>query len=141
MGEEGMAVSSLMESYKSTLQGNLLMSRTEGYGSGMARTTSYEYSANGVLTKETRPDGSEVKYEQGSSAARLLVSTPYKGFAEKRVKTTYCEAKFNDHDPAEMTTILRQKEQGGRAVDPDALYLYGRKRRQARGRKDDRAWG
>ncbi len=59
-----MAVSSLMESYKSTLQGNLLMSRTEGYGSGMARTTSYEYSANGVLTKETRPDGSEVKYEQ-----------------------------------------------------------------------------
>lgn len=60
MGEEGMAVSSLMESYKSTPQGNLLMSRTEGYGSGMARTTSYEYSANGVLTKETRPDGSEM---------------------------------------------------------------------------------
>ena len=123
MGEEGMAVSSLMESYKSTPQGNLLMSRTEGYGSGMARTTSYEYSANGVLTKETRPDGSEVKYEQDRLGRQTLVSTPYKGFAEKRVKTSYCEAKFNDHDPVEMTTILRQKNKADVQLI-QTLYTY-----------------
>ena len=123
MGEEGMAVSSLMENYKSTPQGNLLMSRTEGYGSDMARTTSYEYSANGVLTKETRPDGSEVKYEQDRLGRQTLVSTPYKGFAEKRVKTTYCEAKFNDHDPAEVTTILRQKNKADVQLN-QTLYTY-----------------
>ena len=99
------------------------MSRTEGYGSDMARTTSYEYSANGVLTKETRPDGSEVKYEQDRLGRQTLVSTPYKGFAEKRVKTTYCEAKFNDHDPAEVTTILRQKNKADVQLN-QTLYTY-----------------
>ena len=123
MGNEGPVVSSMMESYKATPQGNLLMSRTEGYGSGMARTTDYEYSANGVLTKETRPDCSEVKYEQDRFGRQILVSTPYKGFAEKRVKTTYCEAKFNDHDPAEVTTILRQKNKADVQLS-QTLYTY-----------------
>lgn len=123
MGNEGPVVSSIMESYKATPQGNLLMSRTEGYGSGMARTTDYEYSANGILTREVRPDGSEVKYEQDRLGRQTLASTPYRGFAEKRVKTAYRDAKFNDRDPAEVTTIIRQKNKADVELNR-TLYTY-----------------
>ena len=109
MGEDGRAISSLMESYQATPQGDLLMSRTEGYGSPHARTATYEYSGDGILTREKRPDGSQINYEQDSLGRETLVARPYGGFAEQRVITTYADNKFNDHDPAEVTTMLRQK--------------------------------
>lgn len=39
------------------------------------------------------------------------------------MKTTYCEAKFNDHDPVEMTTILRQKNKADVQLI-QTLYTY-----------------
>lgn len=110
MGEEGTPVSSLLENYKSTPQGDLLLSKTEGYGTPLARTTTYEYSGDGLLTKEKRPDGSAIKYEQDRLGRQTLVTSPYGGFAEKRVKTTYNDARFNDHDPLEETAILHQTD-------------------------------
>lgn len=111
MGKQGEKISSQLEHYKASPQGDLLMSKTEGHGTPLARTTTYEYSGDGLLTKETRPDGSETNYEQDNQGRETLISRPYGGFGQMVTKTAYRNAKFNDHDPSQETTILRRERQ------------------------------
>ena len=86
--------------------GDVLASRTEGYGTDSARTTSYLYDSAGRLIRETRPDGSVV--ESGYDDFGRL-SARYEPHAGARNRTTlyrYVSADSNDPDLSWTQTSL-----------------------------------
>ena len=86
--------------------GDVLASRTEGYGTDSARTTHYLYDSAGRLIRETRPDGSVV--ESGYDDFGRL-SARYEPHAGARNRTTlyrYVSADSNDPDLSWTQTSL-----------------------------------
>ena len=79
-------VSRVAEIYDSTGRGQLCLSRTEGYGTDSARTTTYEYDDLGRRIRETRPDGSV--FETGYDAFGRVFAL-YEPWAGDGRKITY----------------------------------------------------
>ncbi|MGN0821434.1 MAG: RHS repeat domain-containing protein, partial [Akkermansia sp.] len=79
-----------------------LYSETEGFGSDVARSTSYIYNGN-RLTKVQRFDGGYTEYEYDSLGRTTMQKSPWGASLAKVTRTTYAEARFFDVRPASVT--------------------------------------
>ena len=79
-----------------------LYSVTEGFGSDLARSTSYIYNGN-RLTKVQRFDGGHTEYEYDSLGRVTTEKSPWGANLAKVTRTTYATARFFDVRPASMT--------------------------------------
>ena len=79
-----------------------LYSVTEGFGSDLARSTSYIYNGN-RLTKIQRYDGSYTAYEYDSLGRTTMQKSPWGASLAKVIRTTYATARFFDVRPASVT--------------------------------------
>ena len=79
-----------------------LYSVTEGFGSDVARSTSYIYNGN-RLTKVQRYDGGYTEYEHDSLGRTTMEKSPWGASLAKVTRTTYAEARFFDVRPASVT--------------------------------------
>ena len=79
-----------------------LYSVTEGFGSDVARSTSYIYNSN-RLAKIQHHDGSYTEYEHDSFGRTTMQKSPWRANLAKVTRTTYATARFFDVRPASMT--------------------------------------
>ncbi|MBE6434569.1 MAG: RHS repeat-associated core domain-containing protein, partial [Akkermansiaceae bacterium] len=79
-----------------------LYSVTEGFGSDVARSTSYIYNSN-RLAKIQHHDGSYTEYEHDSFGRTTMQKSPWGASLAKVTRTTYAEARFFDVRPASVT--------------------------------------
>ncbi|WP_448806720.1 RHS repeat domain-containing protein [Akkermansia sp.] len=86
-GEDGAAASHVCEVYQTTAYGDLLLTKVDGYGSDLARTTTYEYDYYGRKKKETRPDGGVWEWSYDMLGRLTLERQPWCG--GKSQDTTY----------------------------------------------------
>ena len=90
------------EVYQRQMYGDVLVSRTEGYDTPLARTWTYEYgndsSSNnyGKRIRETRPDGSVVEMEYDAAGNVIQRTEPWYGNIQMKSTYTYSSGKFND---------------------------------------------
>ena len=75
---------------------------TEGFGTDVARSTSYIYNGN-RLTKVQRFDGGYTEYEYDSLGRVTTEKSPWGASLAKVTRTTYATARFFDVRPASMT--------------------------------------
>ncbi|MBQ8900349.1 MAG: hypothetical protein IJY72_05285, partial [Akkermansia sp.] len=80
-----------------------LYSVTEGYGSDVARSTSYIYNEDNRLTKVQRYDGGYTEYEYDSLGRVTTEKSPWGASLAKVTRTTYATARFFDVRPASVT--------------------------------------
>lgn len=71
--------------------GELLLSRTEGYGTPQAQTTAYEYDDAGRLIAVTAPDGGKTTYLHDDTNRVVITTTPWAGGKSRLVQTTYLD--------------------------------------------------
>ena len=89
---KGEATASLTaEDYLSHPVGELLLSRTEGYGTPEAQTTAYEYDDAGRLIAVTAPDGGKTTYLHDDANRVVITTTPWAGGKSRLVQTTYLD--------------------------------------------------
>lgn len=90
------------EVYQRRMYGDVLVSRTEGYGTPLERTWTYEYGSDasssnyGKRVRETRPDGSVVEMEYDSSGNVIQRTEPWCGDIQMRTSYSYADELFND---------------------------------------------
>lgn len=83
--------SRVAEEYLSHSTGELLLSRTEGYDSSEAQTTSYEYDDAGRLISITAPDGGTTTYLHDQKGRITVVTTPWAGGQAQLEQFTYLD--------------------------------------------------
>lgn len=79
------------EDYLSHPVGELLLSRTEGYGTPEAQTTVYDYDDAGRLIAVTAPDGGKTTYVHDDANRVVITTTPWAGGKSRLVQTTYLD--------------------------------------------------
>ncbi len=92
--------SCVAEVFSSTLQGELCLSRTEGYGTDAAQTTRYEYDETGRQVLRIAPDGGEYKTVYDAYGRVTVTRTPWAGGQCRLSSTTYRDADSYNSDPA-----------------------------------------
>ncbi len=80
-----------------------LYSVTEGFGSDLARSTSYIYNEDNRLTKVQRYDGGYTEYEYDNLGRITMEKSPWGASLAKVTRTTYATARFFDVRPASVT--------------------------------------
>ncbi len=102
-GTEGAVLCSAeKEVYQRRLYGDVLVSRTEGYGTPLERTWTYGYGGDpsspnyGKRVRETRPDGSVVEMEYDSNGNVVQRTEPWYGDIRMQITYTYSASRFND---------------------------------------------
>lgn len=78
-----------------------LYSITEGFGSDLARSTSYIYNGN-RLTKVQRYDGGYTEYEYDNLGRITMEKSPWGASLAKVTRTTYADSRFYDVRPASV---------------------------------------
>ena len=93
---------------KYTDGGWLVLSRTEGYGTMLARTTSYTYNDQFRVSVKALPGGGYTRYEYDSQGRVIMEASPWTdGDYEKVVHTVYADQRFNDFRPSmEQVTLM-----------------------------------
>ncbi len=121
----GVIASTYSEVYRSTLQGDILLSRTDGYGSSAAQTTAYLADAAGRPTQTTQPDGGDYHTLHDVYGREIFRSSPWAGGLCRTVETAYenAEAAYIN-DPSEVKHHVIDANGGGHWVKTDA-YSYG----------------
>lgn len=100
--ENAVLCSAEKEVYQRRLYGDVLLSRTEGYGTPLERTWTYGYGSDssspnyGKRIRETRPDGSVVEMEYDSNGNVIQRTEPWYGDIQKQTTYIYLTDKFND---------------------------------------------
>lgn len=90
------------EVYQRRLYGDVLISRTEGYGTPLERTWTYGYGSDpsspnyGKRIRETRPDGAVVEMEYDSNGNVIQRTEPWYGDISMRTSYSYADELFND---------------------------------------------
>ena len=105
----GDAVAScVQEAYDASgAQGDVLLSRTEGFGTPLARTTSFEYNRMGQLITRTAPDGGVTTYAYDTAGRVVKESSPWGANGERVVETTYrTDGSSRSSEPARIVTKL-----------------------------------
>lgn len=103
--EHAVLCSAEKEVYQRRLYGDVLISRTEGYGTPLERTWTYGYGSDpsssnyGKRIRETRPDGSVVEMEYDSNGNVIQRTEPWYGDISMRTSYAYSDQKFNDRRP------------------------------------------
>ena len=116
-------VSSVRTMKKLTAGGWLDVSRTEGYGTPLARTTLYVYNAAFRLSLVIRPDGGYTRYEYDAEHRAVLTASPWAGGGERATRTAYMNLLFNDHRPAVEEEVILA-EDGAQTVLNRKQYAY-----------------
>ena len=91
ISKAGVAASVIAEEYLSHVTGELMLSRTEGYGSPEAQTTTYEYDDAGRVIRIVAADGGETTYIHDALGRVTVTTTPWAGGKSKLVQTTYLD--------------------------------------------------
>ncbi len=98
----GVVASCVSELFSSSPNGELCLSRTEGYGSTAAQTTSFEYDEAGRQVRRLAPDGGEYKTVYDAFGRVTVESVPWAGGRCRLTTTTYREASSVNADPARV---------------------------------------
>lgn len=95
---------------KLTEGGWLTISETEGYGTELARTTTYDYNNKFHISRINRPDGGYVEYEYDSDGRVTKETTPWGNGGKKRTRYVYNanSARFYDNRPAKVYTDYQE---------------------------------
>lgn len=100
--EHAVLCSAEKEVYQRRLYGDVLISRTEGYGTPLERTWTYGYGSDpsspnyGKRIRETRPDGAVVEMEYDSNGNVIQRTEPWYGDISMRTSYSYADELFND---------------------------------------------
>ena len=104
---KGDAVASCVrEVFTSTVQGELCLSRTVGYGSDGEQTTTFEYDEAGHEVKRTEPDGGVYETVYDASGRVTVQSAPWAGGQKRITSTFYREGGAYNSDPAKVVESL-----------------------------------
>lgn len=110
---------------KYTDGGWLVLSRTEGYGTALARTTSYTYNSQFRVSVKALPDGGYTRYEYDTQGRVIMEASPWTdGDYEKVVRTTYADLRFNDCRPALEQVSLMHVSTGEETEIKSTTYSY-----------------
>ena len=110
---------------KYTDGGWLVLSRTEGYGTSQARTTSYTYNSDFRVAVKALPDGGYTRYEYDSQGRVTMEASPWTdGDYEYVVRTTYADLRFNDCRPATKQVSLEHVSTGEETVLKTTTFTY-----------------
>lgn len=91
---------------KNTAGGWLVLSRTNGYGTPEAETTTYTYNDQYRVSLEIKPNGGYTRYEYDTLGRVTLEATPWlDDYRERAQRTTYADQRFNDYRPAQVRDI------------------------------------
>lgn len=91
---------------KNTAGGWLVLSKTEGYGSPEAETTTYTYNDQYRVSLEIKPDGSYTRYEYDAQGRVTLKASPWlDNSTEIGYRTTYANQRFNDYRPVKVKEV------------------------------------
>ena len=95
---------------KLTEGGWLTISETEGYGTDLARTTTYDYNNQFRVSRINRPDGGYVEYEYDSDGRVTKETTPWGNGGKKRTRYVYNanSARFYDNRPVKVYTDYQE---------------------------------
>ncbi len=99
-----------------------LYSMTEGFGSDVARSTSYIYNGN-RLAKVQRYDGGYTEYEHDTLGRTTMEKSPWGASLAKVTRTTYATARFFDVRPASMTEY-HVNASGSEVLFRNTAYSY-----------------
>jgi len=92
----------------STLVGDLLISRTEGYGSANAQTSTFEHDDAGRVVKETRPDGSVLENSYDNFGRLSSHSEPFANARNKNTRYVYLSGTDNRPELSYTETQISQ---------------------------------
>ena len=86
--------------------GWLTISETEGYGTNLARTTTYEYNAQFLVSRINHPDGGYTEYEYDADGRVTKETTPWGNGGKKRTRYVYNanSTRFYDTRPVKVYT-------------------------------------
>ena len=95
---------------KLTEGGWLTISETEGYGTDLARTTTYDYNNQFRVSRINRPDGGYVEYEYDSDGRVTKETSPWGNGGKKRTRYVYNanSARFYDNRPIKVYTDYQE---------------------------------
>ena len=97
---------------KLTEGGWLTIIETEGYGTELARTTTYDYNNQFRISRINRPDGGYVEYEYDSDGRVTKETTPWGNGGKKRMRYVYNanSARFYDNRPVKVYTDYQEAD-------------------------------
>ncbi|MBT9450126.1 DUF4329 domain-containing protein [Akkermansia glycaniphila] len=103
----GAAASVVAENYISLPVGELLLSRTEGYGSPDALTTTYAYDGAGSRISSTGPQQGETRTIHDAHGRATVLALPWAGGQNRIINTSYRSdgATWTD-EPAQIDTTI-----------------------------------
>ena len=86
--------------------GWLTISETEGYGTNLARTTTYEYNAQFLVSRINHPDGGYTEYEYDADGRVTKETTPWGNGGKNRTRYVYNanSTRFYDTRPVKVYT-------------------------------------
>ena len=98
------------ERRKLTVGGWLTISRTEGYGSDLARTTTYDYNEQFLVSRINRPDGGYTEYEYDADGRVTQEISPWGNGGKQRTRRVYDadSARFYDNRPIKVYTDYQE---------------------------------
>ncbi len=104
----GAVASCVQEVYDASgAQGDVLLSRTEGFGTPLARTTTFEYNRMGQLITRTAPDGGVTTYAYDTAGRVVKDSSPWGAAGQRVTETSYrTDGSSRSSEPARIVTKL-----------------------------------
>lgn len=109
---------------KNTEGGWLVLSRTDGYGSPEAATTTYTYNDQYRVSLEVKPDGGYTRYEYDEKGRVTLEASPWtETTTEAGKRTTYSDLNFNDYRPAQVRDVYLYAN-GSEDIKITTTYTY-----------------
>lgn len=98
-----MVASCTLEEYETTITGEHLLSRTEGYGAEGALTTVYSYDDSGRLISSASPNAGEHKTVYDAAGRPVLENSPWGANGLRTVSTKYRDSAAGyTSEPAEI---------------------------------------
>lgn len=109
---------------KNTSGGWLVLSKTEGYGSPEAETTTYTYNDQYRVSLEIKPNGGYTRYEYDAQGRVTLEASPWTdSTTETGKRITYADSRFNDYRPAQEKEIYIYSN-GSEDIKITTTYTY-----------------
>ena len=98
------------EQRKLTEGGWLTISQTEGYGTPLARTTTYDYNEQFLVSRINRPDGGYTEYAYDADGRVTKEISPWGNGGKQRTRYVYnaASSRFYDNRPVKVYTDYQE---------------------------------
>ncbi|MBR2126221.1 MAG: hypothetical protein IJ943_05770, partial [Akkermansia sp.] len=98
------------ERRKLTEGGWVTISRTEGYGTELARTTTYDYNEQFLVSRINRPDGGYTEYAYDADGRVTQEISPWGNGGKQRTRRVYAasSSRFYDNRPIKVYTDYQE---------------------------------